>query len=534
LGIGVLLFLFAVVVVASVSVVVGVLFSPVVLLVVWPVLSLTHALWWTANLSDKANILPGDFVLCHYPVSSREYWWMVVPGAVLRFFVSQSVVAAIVLAFGGAGYLGDSGGGYSVFFLAAGFQTCGLFVVSMWICFTLPGAPCRRASLLLIALASLALYLPFHGWESCVSLAGWGLSPFVFGVNQVVVRGDGGSGTGIFVMSAALVVAVCAVVFVYRRVRREYEVDFPLYYDAPPEENGEGMEFPGAAGCPDCGDAFPDGDGFAASRVFDSLEDSVGMELRGGFADAPRGIFDGFARRFLGKRGEVVLDFLSAGELGEGEVFVVYWKWRVAVVFLVAVGLFLGSLTLILIGSFVLLFSVAFVFHHGFSGTRPVPLLNVSTSMVAFYPVTMREVAWTHLKTTMLKFAAWLPFGCVVLALGLRHAYGDGVEVARLVALTVCLFGAALPVLSSFELLSVKRGYKSFFWGVVYGFFVVSSILVEVLLLASVFVVHDWTWRWFVPPLVLVVSSVYFAVCVLFFWDRALRDFVHPLEEKRS
>jgi hypothetical protein len=58
--------------------------------------------------------------------------------------------------------------------------------------------------------------------------------------------------------------------------------------------------------------------------------------------------------------------------------------------------------------------------------------------------------------------------------------------------------------------------------------------LVEVLLLASVFVVHDWTWRWFVPPLVLVVSSVYFAVCGLFFWDRALRDFVHPLEEKRS
>ena len=132
------------------------------LLVVWPLFALAHALWWAGGLSLETEIQPGDLVLCHYPVSSEEYWWMVVPGAVLRFFAAQSVFALLALIFGLTWVSESPERWLAIFFLSAAAQASALFAVAMWLCFRSPGAPYRRMALGLLGLVAATLDLDVY------------------------------------------------------------------------------------------------------------------------------------------------------------------------------------------------------------------------------------------------------------------------------------------------------------------------------------------------------------------------------------
>jgi len=487
----------------------------------FPSFSLVYALWWAGSLSGEAVLSPGNLLLSHYPVSPERYWSMVVPSASRRFFRHQTMLFLVALIFGGANYVG-----FPAFLLIGILFSSALFALSLWACFRFPRAPYRRVSLLLLASVALLFYAMVGG-GGAGSFAESALSPFLSGSEWLCSAVSSRPATVLSVLAAASAAAVCAAVLVYRRERWWYYVEMPLYYDLLAYDDVD------EASSDSVWDGMPDSyeGGSSSEGVFGSLADSVGGELSGRVS--PSGFSAALLGDALGKRGETVLDFLSAGEWGRGSVLGVPWRLHMVVMCLFLAGAFVWE-PLGVMGGLALAFSGLSIFYHGFPGPTPVPNGNVSVPFVAFFPVSMRDVAWIHLKLAWGKFLLWLPSGYVLSVVGVHTFMPGWREAALTAALIVAIFAAALPLLASLEIMSVKRGYKSFVGGFFYSFSVITVICVEASLVCSMLILENWMWSVAVVAILAVLSFGYFALCASCLWDRTLTDFVHPIQRTGS
>lgn len=481
------------------------------ILFLYPFITLVYTIFWVFLLNLTLNKKPGNANSSHYPISPRQYFDMLTSDALKRFWVQQVLFFALLIFF----TYNQHHFQLATLAAMAGFfllNSSALLLVALIVSFRFPLFPFFKTAILAYILG-LTVFLNDNLRILALKWVEYAWAVPTFGANFLLDAILLGNNPTCFILPILGALSFLAFKMSLNRHRCDYHTELQPLFDS--DFNDENAESPRS-------------DTTTASNI-----ERITEELNNNPVIPSERLPRKALERVFTQRELNVLYCIHGVEINIQtslknnliihsivlliSLLYLLSAWNVFCV--VSVGVFIISLLVILINNF--------------EGVQKTPSGTVAIPFVAYYPISLSEIAMISLKEQYISLLSRIPTGVPTAVITAHIIFGvSWLDSLWLTIYTTATIVAIIPMVAALTTSSIKRGFKSIPRAILHFSFYTVLILTQVTLVITVFIMIDREpWAFCCVSMVFAISLAILAVQRKYS-NNLMMDFVHRLEIK--